>query len=428
MKEKLFFQYEPIYTLTRCRLISGDNSVRHSITENKKIYRVVVWFLLFCSMFVLIRLAPVLVKPEILPSDDFFHFWAAGNLNLQEKDPFDPQIIDQLRIQQGSAPVKTLSPVTLNPPWAISLLMPFGLLRYPISRFVWLIFSIVLILLSAQMLWRIYSGNSKQRWLPILMVFVFAPTISVLEKGQITPLVLVGITGFLYFSSYRRNDWLAGIFLALASIKPQMIVLFWIVLLFWIIQQRRWLILISTAITVLSLVLLAMIFNPHIIQQYIGMLQTYHVSDWAVPTIGSYLRFFWFGIQRFWLQFLPVVIGVVWLIYYWYRHHKDWNWLNELPIILLISMVVSPYSWTYDLVILIPAMVLATIWIATDWKRWTTLLLVVIFFAISVLDMVLHMKLDEFWFIWVAPALLIWFLLVRWQYPKSQNRLYVPAI
>jgi hypothetical protein len=32
------------------------------------------------------------------------------------------------------------------------------------------------------------------------------------------------------------------------------------------------------------------------------------------------------------------------------------------------------------------------------------------------------MKLDDFWFIWVAPALLIWFLIARWQFKKSHIR------
>ncbi len=402
--------------------------MRSSLTSNKLIYRVALWVLLIVSLFVLIRIAPILTKPEIIPSDDFVRYWAGGRLNLQGENPYDPRKIERLQIEAGDfISGQNANSIMLNPPWAISLIMPFGLFNYSISRLAWLITSTFLILISAHLLWRIYSHNPKHQWLVLLIVFIFAPTISVLEKGQITALILLGITGFLYYTVIDRNDWLAGMFLALASIKPQMIVLFWVVLLFWIIQQRRWLILISTTITVLSLILFAMIFNPHIIQQYFGMLQTYRISDWAVPTIGSYLRFFWFGTQRFWLQFLPAVLGGVWLIYYWYRYHKTWNWLDQLPIILLVSMVVSPYSWTYDLVILIPAIALAAIWIATDWKRWATLPLVVVFMGITVLDLVLHMKLDDFWFIWVAPALLIWFLFVRWQYPKSHTRLSMPA-
>jgi hypothetical protein len=33
---------------------------------------------------------------------------------------------------------------------------------------------------------------------------------------------------------------------------------------------------------------------------------------------------------------------------------------------------------------------------------------------------------NDLWFNWVAPALLIWFLLVRRLYPKFQNKQYMP--
>ena len=392
----------------------------HTVHITKKsVYKAILWILLIISTLLLIHLSPILFKPEVLPSDDFFHYWASGNLNIQGKNHFDPLIIEQLKIQAGSLPSNSnMTAITLNPPWAISILMPFGMLSFRVSRFVWLIFSIALLLLSSQLLWRIYSGNPKQRWLAILTVFIFAPTISVLEVGQIAAFILIGIVGFLYFTVIVRNDWMAGISLAVIAIKPQLVILFWIALLFWVIQQRRWLIPISTMITIIGLTLIAMVTNPHIIQQYLGMLQTYQITDWASPTIGAYIRYFWLGLDKFWIQFIPSLAAGLWMIFYWYRHRTTWKWINELPIILLVSQLTSPYSWTYDLVILLPAILLAAIWVTGNWKRWMTLFLAIIFLCINILDLVLHMKLDDFWFIWVVPALFIWFLLIRWQYPK----------
>ncbi len=231
----------------------------HTVHITKKsVYKAILWILLIISTLLLIHLSPILFKPEVLPSDDFFHYWASGNLNIQGKNHFDPLIIEQLKIQAGSLPSNSnMTAITLNPPWAISILMPFGMLSFRVSRFVWLIFSIALLLLSSQLLWRIYSGNPKQRWLAILTVFIFAPTISVLEVGQIAAFILIGIVGFLYFTVIVRNDWMAGISLAVIAIKPQLVILFWIALLFWVIQQRRWLIPISTLITIIGLTLIA---------------------------------------------------------------------------------------------------------------------------------------------------------------------------
>jgi hypothetical protein len=401
--------------------------VSATVKNKKTIYQVVLWTLLILSIILFARISSILTVSRFLHSDDFVRYWASGKLNVQGENPYELTRIIKLQEEAGDTESDLTKAIVLNPPWAITLLMPFGLLHYFMGRLSWLFLSIILILLSAVILSRIYSGNPKHRWFVILLVFIFAPTISVLEVGQIAAFVLIGIVGFLFFTSVVRNDWMAGISLAIISIKPQLILLFWIALLFWIIQQRRWKIPISTIITILSLTLIAMVTNPNIIKQYLNMLQTYQISDWASPTIGSYIRYFWFETQQFWLQFLPIVLGGIWLTYYWYRHHETWNWMDELPIILLVSMVLSPYSWTYDLVILVPAVALAAIWIASDWKRWTTALMLITFLGISILDLVLHMKLDEFWFIWVAPALLIWFLLVRWQYSKSQKKQYIPA-
>lgn len=401
----------------------------NSFVRNKTFRQLFLWVLLIVCGYVLARLAPTLSKPEYLPSDDFVQFWAGGKLDLQGENPFDPQKIEQAQIAAGgqASGSYTIS-IMLNPPWAIPFFIPFSLLDYPSGRLYWLIFSIALLVISSQFLWRIYSGNPKQRWFALLVVFIFAPTISVLEVGQIAPLVILGITGFLYFATSRPNDWLAGVFISIASIKPQIAFIFWIALLFWVIKQHRWSILVSSSITILLLTLIAMAFNHHLLQQYLGMFQTYGISEWANPTIGAYLRYFWFGTYKFWLQFLPSLLGGLWFSYYWYLRNKSWNWVEELPIVLLVSQITSPYTWTYDQVILYPAIIQVTVWMLQDWKRWSTLFLSIVFLGISALDLFLHMRLDDFWFIWLAPSLLIWFLIVRWQYSSQKKRLAIQFI
>lgn len=386
---------------------------------NKRAYKVLVWILLAAGIFSLIRLSPTLTKPAYLNADDFFHFWVSGNQNFYGLNPFDPQTIEQMLIQEGGIPIQTSIPVTLNPPWVLSIFMPFGLLEYSSSRMIWLILTIGIILLSAQVLWQVYSGQKNKRWFGILAVFIFSSTISSIEKGQITIFVLLGLTGFLYFIVLKKNDWLAGACLSLASFKPQLVLLFWLALLIWVIQQRRWKILLSVIIAILFLAMVTILFNPLVFQQYFTMLHSYGISEWANPTIGTYLRYFWFGLDVFWPQFLPTLVGVVWFLYYWMRHYKSWNWLNELPVILLASVLTSPYAWTYDQVILIPAIIQATVWIAVDWKRNATIIIVISYLALNLLNLLLHTKLDEFWFIWLTPALLILYLITRWRYSTS---------
>ncbi len=406
---------------------TGDKAVNYRLNTKSLIYRAASWIVLGLAILMLIRLAPNLTRVDFIPSDDFVRFWASARLNLQHMNPYDPQLTEQQQLIAGDvSPGSSSSSIILNPPWAISLILPFGLLDYPTSRMANLIVSTITILASAILLWRVYLGEAKLRWIAIVAAFAFGPTISLLEKGQVTGVMLLGIAGFLYFTVTRHNDWLAGVFLALVSIKPQMIILFWVAILLWMIQQRRWLILLSTALTVGALSLVATLFNPHVIEQYIDMLRTYQISNWAVPTMGTYLRYYVFGLDQFWIQFVPAGVGVLWMIYFWYHHREEWSWAEQLPLILFLSMILSPYSWTYDLVVLIPAVILAMIWISRGWRRPTTILLIIIFVGIGILDTLLHTRFDEFWFVWVAPAIFGWYLLIRWQYGKY--RLGEPAV
>ena len=386
------------------------------------LYRTIVWILLLCSIWVLVKVSPMLYQPELLPSDDFVPFWTGGRLNLNGENPYDPNNVERLQVAAGGQPSGdyTIS-IMLNPPWAVTMVMPFGIFNYQISRLVWLLFSVVIILISSQLLWLIYSGSARYRWIAILVVFCFAPSITVLEVGQITPLVLLGLSGFLYFEIKHRNDWLAGIFLVLASIKPQAAYIFWIVLLFWVIYQRRWRILLGGLLGISILTSCTVIFNPQVITQYISSLRSYQITDWANPTIGAYLRYFIFGISKYWLQFIPPLLGLIWIIYHWYRNYRTWDWVSELPIILLISQITAPYIWTYDLVILFPVIIQAAVFMITDWKRWSAAFLAITYLAINILDLILHRNLSDFWFIWLAPSFLIWFLLARRHYASTKT-------
>jgi hypothetical protein len=377
--------------------------------------QIFLWTMLVIGLMILFNLAPTLSQPEYISADDYIQTWASGRLNLESSDPYDSALIRQFHIALGNTTIGNENvSIMLTPPWTFLITMPFSLLKYSIGRLAWLFFCCLLLLISSIWLWQIYSGDQKSKYLALIVSIIFGPTISALEKGQITVVILIGIVGFLYFSSVYHNDWLAGVFLALTTIKPQLLILFWIVLICWIIHEHRWVIAISLLSTIILSTAITMVFNPSILEQYIRMISTYNLSNWANPTIGSYLRYFEFGIDQFWLQFLPAILGGIWIFYFWYVRRQTWDWKNELPLILIASIITSPYMWTYDQVILVPVVIQASFWIAEEWKKLPAITLGVFFLVISFLDLILHMRFDEFWFIWLAPAILIWYLITRW--------------
>ncbi|NHJ84745.1 MAG: DUF2029 domain-containing protein, partial [Asgard group archaeon] len=193
-------------------------------------YQILLWFSLIILLVVLFHLAPLLVKTENISADDFSQFWAAGNINIQGGNPYNPfevtQTIQKIGVNKSKG--ETVS-IMLNPPWTLTLILPFSLLEYPTSRLIWLLFNIGLILLSTNYLLKIYGGDKDLRNTTYAIIFLFSPSLSALQKGQFTPFILLGIVLALYNINNRKDYWSAGIFLALVSLKPQLVFLLWIV-------------------------------------------------------------------------------------------------------------------------------------------------------------------------------------------------------
>src|SRR5262245_14525538 len=168
---------------------------------------------------------------------DFVEYWAASRLFLQGGNPYSPVELGQLQRLVGASDIAPL--IMWNPPWALSFLVPFGLLDFSTGQFCWLLFHILLILLSAQWLWRIYGDTPSAPRASWVLALTFVPTIFVLILGQISPLILAGLTAFLYFE--RKQQWWAmSVALLVLSVKPHLLYLFWIAFLLWILDKRQW--------------------------------------------------------------------------------------------------------------------------------------------------------------------------------------------
>jgi hypothetical protein len=374
-------------------------------------YRIMIWGLLLASLLLLWRLNGILSHPKYIPIDDFVRHWAAGKLFLSGDDPFSIPKIQVLQDQATgtNSQMEVINTIYITP-WSMVLLAPFALLDYPISRLAWLLFSIILLILSAEWLWKTYEGPPHRKWLSWIIVFSFSPTISVLEKGQTGCLVLLGVAGFLYFEKLQKH-FLAGAIAAFISVKPQLIFLFWPALLFWSIHWKNWKALLSCGITILIASAASFAINPGIFQHYLVNVRFHSPLMWATPTIGGYLRYFIFGVEQFWPQYIGPVIGLALFVVYWVKEAHAWTWKKNTPDLVLGSAVTSFYSWTYDQVVVLPAVVKAWIHMLTRGK--SARLIIGLFFFIQLVNLIMHRYLDDFWFIWFAPAMLLWYCAVE---------------
>jgi hypothetical protein len=387
-------------------------------------YRILIWGLLIGSLILLWQLNSVFTRPKYIPIDDFVRHWASGRLWFTGADPYSPAEIQVLQ-DQASGSANHAAVITPNyiPPWTMPLLALFSWADYPTSRLIWLLFNIAILLFSVELLWKVYAAPPKRKWIAWIVCFSFGPAISLLGKGQTSGLILLGIAGFLFFTELKPNEWAAGAFAALITVKPQVFYLFWAALLFWVIQRRSYKIPLSCALTILAASGITLLFDPNIFGEYFRAIRDYPPSMFATPTIGGYLRYFFFGVDQFWPQFIPVFAGFTWVVFYWQAHHLRWSWREAAPLLAFASVLTAPYCWTYDQVILILPVIQAWKWLLQMTSSWSARILMLVYFLLNFSNLILHRYLDDFWFIWFAPAILAWFLAVRCKIKRNEHEI-----
>ena len=346
---------------------------------------------------------------------DFVDFWAASRLLLNGGNPFSPREVLELQRTVGYRDSKPL--LMWNPPWTLSFILPFGALPYLPSQLLWLIMHVLFILISVQKLWAIYSQKKQKSYLPLVVTLTFFPCWFVVLLGQISPLVLLGIVGFLHFEK-KRNDFIAGLTISLISVKPHLIYLFWIGILFWILHQRRWMIAVGAIAAGSIVATLPAIIDPAVYAQFIEMYRNPGRTtpfDLPAPSLGSLLTLL-VPHSNFPIQFLPPFLSICWLGRYWAHHKGCWDWAEQMPILVLVSLTMSAYAWTYDYVVLLPAVVQGLVYAihGPPGRAWYRNWAVVLYGIINGLHLSLRFVLfSDYYFFWYAPALLVTYLGVR---------------
>jgi len=299
-----------------------------------------------------------------------------------------------------------------NPPYTLPLVMPFGALKYRLSRFLWFLLNTALIVVCASFIWRFYQGSPSRTWIAWLLGFSFIPTLFTLKTGQISVLLLLGTVLFLIFLQ-RRAWWLAALSMLLMVIKPHILYLVPLAFLFWTISGRRWALLAGSTLGILAATAIAWLFNPAVLKQYAYAVRHHPPYPWATPTIGGTLRHF-LGPDKLWLQFAPTALGVIWFGYYWYKNRLNWQWPQQLPLLLAISVLTASFGWTCDNVVLL--LVILPVVIGGCQHGWNsaTIVTLSLYLAIDAGSLATNLSggiQNDFWYMWLTPALVGWYFL-----------------
>ncbi len=358
---------------------------------------------------------------SVLRPQDYMEYWSAGRATLNGANPYDGAVLDPLqRLIQASLPESEIRPDPImmwNPPYTLPFAMALGAMPWRLGQLLWFVLNFGAVLWAAALLWKTYRPTDDFK-LPILLSLLFAPTVFLLLLGQISGLLILGIAGFTWGVG-RQRFVLAGLFAALTAIKPHLFSAFALVLILEALRgQKVWRSVLSGGLAMLVFSTIPLLWNNEVWGQYLGNSQhtsgtNYTVHDWMNPTLGYLLRMIWPG-QPFRVMFIPVLIMLPAVVVYWWTRRASWNWLRELPFLVLASLLAAPYgAWGFDLVILLlPVSVAAVRLIETNnhvlfWKfglSWAALNL------LALLTLRFENSMCNFWF---APATTVLFALCQ---------------
>jgi hypothetical protein len=354
-------------------------------------------------------------KVSVFPVNDYIEYWSAGRINIHGGNPYAPEEMFSLQRQIDT----TLSDAILmwNPPWLLGYIMLFGVVNFPMSRLLWFLIELFAIFLSADLLWQVYDGHPKKRWIAWIAVLGFGPTLHALKLGQITPFILLGIAGFLHFQKKGQPFW-AGVMFSLVFLKPHLLYLLVIAVMLWSFIYKKWRILGGIAVGILIPFAIASLPNPRLATQYLNALLSYPPEYWQTATLGTPLRLF-FGQDLFFLQFIPMILGLAWFLLFWLRNSKQWDWFTTTPLISLVSASTSAYGWVFDVIIAGAAIVQVAS--AFDFTKWTfkSTVIFISFWAVSLFNA--FMSLPQHWFWWLSSYFLVWYICADYWIVKTNR-------
>lgn len=281
---------------------------------------------------------------------DFAAYWVAGK--TFSANPYDETAVARLEVNMAAHAQILLT--FRYAPWIALPFIPLSLLSYPTAAGLWAAFNCVVFFLVALDFWRRYGGTDDLYGLALC--FLFPPTIMAIILGQISSVVLLGAALFLYAIDSKR-DWLCGPALMLLTIKPHLTLLFCLAVAMWAIRTRRYKVLISFATCIAVVAMVSLHLNPHIFAQYFAAsLELSRLNTWY-PTLGGFL---WMVTGLKALQYIPLIACAAWTVHHFVKA-EEWSWSDELPTLLMLGTVASFYSYLYDNVLILPALMVSLI-------------------------------------------------------------------
>jgi len=319
---------------------------------------------------------------------DFIAYWLAGKMIMAGENPYSPD--------QWLAAVKSIgSAWTPNssfvyPLTTAMLFAPLGMLSPSDAYFLWILLTQCFLLASIALLFSPVGSASYLCLLPpaVAGLFLFRPTLLILQNGQISGLLLLVICGVVYLWEKGRYR-LGGVLLSLLACKPNIGMPVIVILSLWLLSKGRQGAVVACLAGGSVLAAMAMLYNPYWPGEFIqssSLLFGFLKQTPTLPGVAAQLAGRG-GIMPILLGWSAgaVIAATCWALL---RHRRyDIDDRSAVSLAIVFTLLLTPYAWPYDQLLLIVPLV--TVMLSMQRSGYPFLLCVSLPLAVDLLAIIL---------------------------------------
>ncbi len=296
---------------------------------------------------------------------DFVQYYAANRIAQTGQNPYDRVATEAMQMQLGRGSGVAM----FAPPW--SLLPSFLLTSLSIEQAVLanvIVNGVLVVLCIVMWCQLLFPGRYQQIPIQLATAVLWFPTLTVLGMGQLSLWPLVGFTGWFWCT--QRGWRVAGsIFLVLTVIKPHLgLVLGCFALGYWL-KRRDWLSLFTFVLALLAVTVLTLLIRSSIWSDYLNSLRSgASPTDFRTATLECWGRDLGNGFSYVaWCLWLAGMIVAFTL--------GSRQTVRGAVIACCLAISTVPYAFSFDMVLLLPVVVLAVGMYLERKPYWQLLLL-----------------------------------------------------
>ena len=318
------------------------------------------------------------LDPHVNGRDFIHNGWMGARLILNGQNPYDPDqqtvrdlagpYLSTLRSEDGSGYNTGDTYNAVYPYWALLLQTPLALLDFPAALIVWTLLSGALLLAGLYLMLaaarqRLALMLSPLIWGATLLVFglisiFFQPTLLHLFLGQYSILMMFLLA--LLFATMNDGVWIAPLSLALATMKPQLSALVVAIVLLGWLWQAQWRKVVVALGAMAALYLLPVLIAPNSFSGWFSVnFLVQKQSTRLIPASSSWWGLCWQlarPVLGDWWLLLATLLSLATLALLFNplrRALAARDFMPVLPLAIIVTLLVTPYTIGYDQVILL---------------------------------------------------------------------------